>query len=139
MPFRVLLLVLAFAFLMQRAAGATKGEQGLCERTARELVTTWTGQDNITDYANRQWAGLMGTFYFSRWQTWLDALQSAHAAGQAVDVEATRARIREGDLAWTRRHDTYAVEPRGDVIEVSRRLLGKYSTDASAPLSAAPE
>ena len=123
-----------------RRCGATKDEQDLCERAARELITTWTSQDTITaDYANRQWAGLVGTFYLARWQTWLDALQSALAAGQAIDVEATRARIREGDLAWTRRHDTYPVEPRGDVIEVSRRLLGKYSTDASAPLSAAPE
>ena len=123
-----------------RRCGATKGEQDLCERAARELITTWTSQDTITaDYANRQWAGLLGTFYLSRWQTWFDALQSALAAGQAIDVEATRARIREGDLAWTRRHDTYPVEPRGNVIEVSRRLLEKYSTDASAPLASAPE
>ncbi len=122
-----------------RRCGATKDEQDLCERAARELITTWTRQDNVTDYANRQWAGLVGTFYFSRWQTWLDALQSALAAGQAIDVEATRTRIREGDLGWTQRHDTYPVEPRGDVIEVSRRLLEKYSTDASAPLSPAPE
>ena len=122
-----------------RRCGATKDEQDLCERAARELITTWTREDNVTDYANRQWAGLVGTFYFSRWQTWLDALQSTLAAGQAIDVEATRARIRAGELAWTRGHDPYPVEPRGDVIEVSRRLLEKYSTDASTPLPAARE
>jgi len=117
-----------------RRSGATKDEQDLCERAARELITTWTRQDTVTsDYANRQWAGLVGKFYLPRWQTWLGALQSALAAGQAIDVDATRARIREADLAWTRRHDPYPVTPRGDVIEVSRRLLGKYSADASAP------
>ena len=98
------------------------------------MITTWTRKDSVTDYANRQWAGLVGTFYFSRWQTWIDALQSALAAGRAIDVAATHARIREGDLAWTRRHDAYPGEPRGDVIQVSQRLLGKYSADASAPL-----
>jgi alpha-N-acetylglucosaminidase len=116
-----------------RRYGATKDEQDSCERTARELITTWTRQDNVTDYANRQWAGLVGTFYFARWQTWLDGLHSALAAGPEIDVDATRARIREADLAWTRRHNPYPVAPRGDVIEVSRRLLGKYSADASAP------
>jgi alpha-N-acetylglucosaminidase len=116
-----------------RRYGATSGEKDLCERNARELLTTWTSPDKfdrLTDYSNRQWAGLVGTFYFERWQAWLGALQSALAAGQAVDVKATRARIREGDVDWTKRHDAYPAEPRGETIEVSRRLFEKYSADA---------
>ena len=117
-----------------RNYGTTNGEKDLCERNARELFTTWTRQDKITeytDYANHQWAGLVGTFYFSRWRVWLGAVQSALAAGQAVDVEATRARIRENDLAWTCQHDTFPTEPQEETTEVSRRLFAKYSGDAS--------
>ncbi len=119
-----------------RKCGTTKDAQDLCERNARELFTTWTGRDKIiipihTDYANHQWAGLVGTFYFSRWQTWLAAMQSALASGQAIDAEATRVRIRENELMWTRHHDAYPAEPQGETIQVSRRLFEKYSADAS--------
>ncbi|HXX62741.1 MAG TPA: alpha-N-acetylglucosaminidase TIM-barrel domain-containing protein [Bacteroidota bacterium] len=119
-----------------RKYGTTRDEQDLCERNARELLTTWAGQDtlnipNSTDYANRQWAGLVGTFYFSRWEIWLDAMQSAVASGQAIDVEHTHVRIRENELGWTRLHDVYPIEPQGRTIAVSRRLFEKYSADAS--------
>ena len=46
-------------------------------------------------------------------------------------------RIRDGELAWTARHDPYPTEPSGETLAVSRRLLGKYSADASAPVSGA--
>jgi alpha-N-acetylglucosaminidase len=114
-----------------RNNGTTKDEQDLCERNARELLTTWNRQDAITDYANRQWSGLVGTFYYQRWQLWLGALQSAIASGQAVDVAAARAQIRENDLAWTRRHETYPTSPDGETIAISRRLFQTYCADAS--------
>jgi alpha-N-acetylglucosaminidase len=122
-----------------RKFGQTPEEKDRCERGARELLTTWTSRDNITDYANRQWAGLVGTFYFSRWQTWLEALQSSLASGEAINVDAIRARIRDGELAWTARHDPYPTEPSGETLAVSRRLFEKYSADASAPVSAADQ
>ncbi len=117
-----------------RAYGSTNEEKDLCERNARELLTIWTSPDKfdrLTDYSNRQWAGLVGTFYYARWQSWLGALQSSLAAGRAVDVKATRIRNRENDVAWTRLHDAYPAEAMGSTIEVSRRLLAKYSADAT--------
>lgn len=114
-----------------RSNGTTTDEQDLCERNARELLTTWNRQDAVTDYANRQWSGLVGTFYYQRWQLWLGALQSALASGQAVDVAAVRAQIREKDLAWTCQHEAYPTKPEGDTIAISRRLFQKYAADAS--------
>jgi alpha-N-acetylglucosaminidase len=95
------------------------------------LLTTWNREDAITDYANRQWSGLVGTFYYQRWQLWLAALQSALASGQAVDVAAARAQIRGNDLAWTRRHETYPTSPEGETIAISHRLFQTYGADAS--------
>ncbi len=116
-----------------RRSGVTKAEQDLCERGARELLTIWsTHESEVVDYANREWSGLVGTFYFARWQTWFNALQAALAAGQPVEVAAVRARIDADDRAWTQRHDAYSAEPRGETVEVSRRLFEKYSGDAAA-------
>jgi alpha-N-acetylglucosaminidase len=117
-----------------RKFGGTQEERDRCERGARELLTNWTDRDNtLADYANRQWAGLVGTFYFSRWQTWLAALQSSLAAGAAIDVAAVRTRIADGELFWAKQHDAYPVEARGETLEVSRRLFEKYSADAATP------
>jgi alpha-N-acetylglucosaminidase len=115
-----------------RKSGGTPEEQALCERGARELLTIWCSQDsNSIDYANRQWAGLVGTFYFARWQTWLSGLQAALGSGQPIDVAAVRARIRDDDRTWTRQHEAFPVEPRGQTIEISRRLFQKYRADVS--------
>ncbi len=116
-----------------RRSGETQAEQDLCEHDTRELLTIWSRQESeVVDYANREWSGLVGTFYSARWQTWLDALQAALASGRPLDVDAVRARIRDGDRVWTQLHDAYPAEPRGETVEVSRRLLAKYSADASA-------
>jgi alpha-N-acetylglucosaminidase len=121
-----------------RQYGATKDDKDLCERNARELLTTWAGEkvDNIpksTDYANRQWAGLVGTFHYTRWQIWLTAMQSALAAGGTIDTKATQRHIREFELEWTRRYDPFPTVPQGDTLEVSRRLWVKYSAEATNP------
>jgi len=115
-----------------RSYGSTQEESDRCERDARELLTTWTGNDTDTvDYANREWQGLVGTFYCARWRIWIDALHDALASGQPVDVAAVRARIRDADLAWNGKHDRYPAEARGDPVAVSRMLFAKYSGDAA--------
>ena len=116
-----------------RRWGTTAGEKDRYERDARELITTWTSSDSIPDYANRQWNGLLGEFYFHRWQMWLDALNASLAKNISLDETATRNQIRDWELAWTRRHDRFSTKPRGDVIEISKKLFQKYSADVSRP------
>jgi alpha-N-acetylglucosaminidase len=117
-----------------RSYGATPEESDRCEQDSRELLTTWTSEDGVTaDYANREWNGLVGTFYLARWQTWLDALGASMAAGRPVDLQAVLGRIRDSDMAWTRSHDGYPSEPSGDPVGMSRRLFERYSADAESP------
>ncbi|MGH8022271.1 MAG: alpha-N-acetylglucosaminidase, partial [Limisphaerales bacterium] len=85
-----------------RAWGHNRQERDLCERNARELLTTWTRYDNITDYANRQWNGLLGDFYYHRWQIWLEALNNSVDQHTPLDEKAVNAQIRDWEKAWTR-------------------------------------
>lgn len=118
-----------------RSWGGTPEEKDLCERNARELLTTWTSHDNIPDYANRQWNGLLGDFYFHRWAVWLGALNEALAHHQKIDELAVRAQIRDWEIAWT--HETgrhFATEPQGDAVTISQKLFDKYAADAARSL-----
>ncbi|MDE3066617.1 MAG: alpha-N-acetylglucosaminidase C-terminal domain-containing protein [Verrucomicrobiota bacterium] len=120
-----------------RSWGATSAEKDLCERNARELLTTWTRYDNITDYANRQWNGLLGDFYYHRWQMWLQALNEALAHHVALDETATCNHIRDWELSWTRQtRGHYATRSHGNPIAISRELFAKYAAEASRPVTA---
>lgn len=119
-----------------RSWGATQEERDRCERNARELLTTWTRYDNITDYANRQWNGLLGDFYYHRWQIWLDALNNSLANGTPFNQTATDDQIRDWEIAWTQQTGGhFLTKPRGDVVAISQRLYAKYAEDASRPES----
>jgi alpha-N-acetylglucosaminidase len=112
-----------------RRWGVTSDEKDLCERNARELLTLWTSTYNITDYANRQWNGLLGDFYYHRWELWLKALNDSVATGVPIDEGAVRQRIAEWELGWTRQHNRFPSEPRGDVVAISQRSFDKYSAE----------
>ncbi len=115
-----------------RRWGATAEEKNLCERMARELITIWTEGDTISDYANRQWSGLLGEFYHRRWEMWLAALDESLATGVAVDEAAVRKRIRDWEIGWTKQTGKFPAKPKGDVVAISKRLFNKYAADASA-------
>jgi alpha-N-acetylglucosaminidase len=118
-----------------RSWGTTKVEKDLCERNARELLTTWTSYNNITDYANRQWNGLLGDFYYHRWEMWLKVLNDSLVQGVALNQTDTRNQIRDWELSWTlQTNGHFATKPHGDVIAISKKLFEKYAPDASQPL-----
>ena len=117
-----------------RTWGASPAEKDQCERNARELLTTWTRYDNITDYANRQWNGLLGDFYFHRWQIWLTALEQSLDKNVPFNETATREKMRDWELSWTQQtNGHFATAPRGNAVLVSQKLFQKYAAEASQP------
>ncbi|WP_376770577.1 alpha-N-acetylglucosaminidase [Streptomyces physcomitrii] len=65
-----------------RAWGADEAERDRLQEDAVTLLTTWggrrqAGEGKLHDYANRDWAGLVGGLYHLRWKTYLDSLTTA--------------------------------------------------------------
>ncbi len=47
------------------------------EMNAKELITTWGSYDmakTLHDYSNRQWSGLLSSFYKPRWEYWINEM-----------------------------------------------------------------
>lgn len=116
-----------------RAWGRTPQEKSLCEWNARVLLTDWTVPECGADYANREWNGLLGQFYSMRWKMWLQALNAAVGNPGQFDQDSIRTQIQEWEYAWARQTDSFAEQPSGDTLAVCRRLLDKYSADATDP------
>lgn len=56
------------------AWGRTPAEKRLMERNARLQITAWDGRGVLTDYANKEWAGLTKDFIARRWKLYFDSL-----------------------------------------------------------------
>lgn len=106
-----------------RASGTDQAEAGRLEHDARSLITVWghrAGFDaGLSDYANREWAGLIDTYYAPRWRTYFDELGAALAEGRTpepIDWYAV------GD-SWARRTDPLPQRPSGDVHELASEVV----------------
>ena len=85
-----------------RSWGDTPEQKAYYEKNARTLVTIW-GSKSLNDYANRDWAGLMGTYYKVRWEMFFDEAAKAMDEGRTFDEQACREKIWQFSLDWTDR------------------------------------
>ena len=86
------------------------------------LITTWGERDSdVHDYAYREWAGLMRSFYKPRWEIFFAALRAELAGqpGPAPDWFAW-------EWAWVQSRAHFPREPQGDATDIARRLQAKY-------------
>lgn len=87
------------------------------------LLTVWSTREgadvgDLRDYANREWAGLVGGLYRLRWTTYFTELKAALAEGRAprpIDWFALEDR-------WTRDPGTLATRPTGDTYQVATQV-----------------
>jgi alpha-N-acetylglucosaminidase len=126
-----------------RSWAANQDELAYYEMDARSIITIRGG--GLTDYAGRQWNGLMRDYYLPRWQIFIDAVLAELNGGKPVDRTALEKQWREHDLkfAMTANGD-YASAPHGDYFALSRELYKKYaplanSDPASKPINSSPK
>ena len=88
---------------------------------ARLLVSTWgeraTADGGLSDYAGREWGGIVDGLYLPRWTLFLDDLESAMDAGRFAGPRDWYA----NDFAWVAGDVELSAEPSGDVVDVARR------------------
>ena len=113
-----------------RSWGDGAAEQDYFERNARTIVTTWGG--GLTDYAGRQWNGLLRDYYLPRWQMLIDATQSELEGGAPVDRQALAKQWRAHDQAFaaTAGGAPYPSLPSSDLFAESQALHAKYAPPA---------
>ncbi|WP_405783448.1 alpha-N-acetylglucosaminidase [Streptomyces sp. NBC_00859] len=107
-----------------RAWGADSAEKDRLAHDAVSLLTVWgdraaADDGGLRDYANREWAGLVGGLYTLRWKTYFQELDTALAESRAPrDIDWYT--IEDG---WVRNHPPYPTEPSGDIVRIARRVV----------------
>ncbi|MBQ7443216.1 MAG: alpha-N-acetylglucosaminidase [Bacteroidaceae bacterium] len=121
-----------------RALGTTAAEKALYEQNARMLLTTWGDRaqcenGGLHDYANREWQGLLSSYYYPRWkaffdngytsQSWFQDYEWPFATGTTGAVGA----YLPADAPYA--YGTFSATPVGDEIAVAQELYAKYFQD----------
>ena len=108
--------------------GATPEEADYFESNARNLLTSWGDRGNLlTDYADRSWAGLVGTYYKPRWEMFFRAVDDAMAAGEKFEgarADTLLEQLKDFEYAWWEdRPGTFSATPKGDPIALVKRVF----------------
>lgn len=110
-----------------RSWGTSPAEKDFYETNARLLLSCWGHKGiGLTDYANRDWNGLIGTYYRPRWEKFLGLLQESLSTGEAFDSEAYLDWCREFEWDWAHSPETLTSIASGDARTLSARLYEKY-------------
>ena len=110
---------------LARDYGNTPELKDYYEMNARRLITTWGG--DLDDYANRTISGLIGNYYHTRWQMYVDEVTACVKQGRKFDQEAFDKKVFAYELDWAERHDAINVPKVYDVLGFSNHLAKKYA------------
>src|SRR5574344_49686 len=108
-----------------RAWGNTSAEKDYYEENAREIITYWGGSGGLTDYAERQWAGMMMSYYGYRWQRFIDEAIAAVKAGKSFDQVAFNKEMRTFEIAWTKPSFKIDYPKASDPVSTAKRISAK--------------
>ena len=113
-------------------------EEEYYEYQARNQITRW-GENNgnaLNDYASKQWAGLVGTYYYERWQIFLtQVMQSAQTRPSKLDFKHITERTERFEIEWQLKRNEYPTTTRFDTMQVAHVLYEKYSQDQNAKIA----
>ena len=121
----------------------TDSERRLYEKNARLLITVWgpSAPDALLfDYSNRQWSGLISSYYIPRWQKFFaflaskpgdaaryseDSLRKSHNR-PADDASPFYIELAKWEQSWSDRTDTFPVHTSGEPIATAAQLFAKW-------------
>ncbi len=111
-----------------RSFGNTEAEKDYYERNARTLITVWGDSRQLTDYANRTWAGLVSSYYKRRWQLFIGHVKAAVLHKRAFDFEACNKEVEAFERRWIEPDVTRITYPTGrkDVKQLARTIYHEW-------------
>ena len=90
----------------------------------------WGPNENIEDYAAKEWSGLVSDYYAHRWETFIAAVDTFILAEEEFDDAVYNNILYTFEKSWGEKIEAYPTTPTGDTIEISSKLLEKYYRDS---------
>lgn len=95
------------------------------EYDARNQVTLWGPTGEISDYASKDWSGLVSTYYKPRWQIFVDYLESTPT--EFYNATALHDELLDFEMRW--QHDGAYMKLRGNSTPDLMEVLAQAQQD----------
>lgn len=117
-----------------RSWGKDAAEKDYYEHNAREIITTWhKAGGGLTDYSNRQWNGMIGTYYVPRWEEFFRRVDKSLTSGEAFDAKAYAQWVTAFEDGWAKRTgDQFPSVESGDAAATAKKFFAKYRAEMLA-------
>ena len=107
--------------------GTTPEEKKLYQKNARDLITLWGDKNSkLSEYANRQWSGLLNGYYKPRWEMFFDYVIQQMQKDEEVDQNKISETIKKWEWDWVNSQDEYNDEETGDSVKIAREIYNQY-------------
>ncbi len=105
----------------------------LYEYNARNQLTLWGPTGEIDDYASKNWQGLVGDYYYSRWELFITSVLSDVKAGNAFDVDKYSELELELGEKWCSDTTFFTTEEVDEANKISLQLQYRYGNKYKSP------
>lgn len=116
---------------LSAAINTTEDVLNLIEFNARNQITRWGPNGNIEDYAAKEWAGLITSYYKQRWEIYIAWVNNATTADKGIALNTTYLdeTLTSFENDWNHQVDVFPIVPTGDPIDLTGKYLQKYTKD----------
>ena len=111
------------------AAGSSASAVDNVEFNARNQISMWGPNENIEDYAAKEWSGVVSSYYAPRWKLFLQMIDQSVTANQTFNKTGYEDKLFTLETNWGKEIKAYPTTPTGDTIEIAGKLLQKYYRD----------
>ena len=101
------------------------------EFNARNQITMWGPNENIEDYAGKEWSGQVKDYYGGRWSLFTLSVWEAVSSGRTFDQSAYEEARFIFEQAWSSTVHPYPTEPQGDTVAIALGVYQKYFRSAA--------
>ena len=105
--------------------------QNNAEFNARNQITMWGPDQNIEDYASKEWAGLVKDYYGNRWELFVGEVQDAVRKGIPFNQTPYQSFRFSLESIFSATLRSYPITPEGDTIAVAESLSTRYLTNST--------
>ena len=111
-----------------RSWGNNESEADYYEENARTIITIWQPwkEGGLRDYAGKQWSGLFKTYYYPRWELFIQHLRKSLEENSKFEYTAYDSEVRELDYNWTRNKSSFRKVYHEDLLTTIREINQKY-------------
>jgi len=100
--------------------------------TARNQITLWGPTGQISDYASKQWGGLIRSYYLPRWEMFVSSLLNGNAtASNGANAQLSKDLLAfeeewQGGIWGEEEGESYASVQAGDLPGVIAQVVGRW-------------